>query len=106
MLTLNVTDRAGKHSEIRSAPGGTLMEAIRDSGFSDAFAICGGCLSCATCHVYIRSASEGALPPLGEDEDDLLSETANRLENSRLSCQIFLTELSDGMSVTIAPAEE
>lgn len=57
---------------------------------------CGGCLSCATCHVYVDTASLHFVPPPSQDELDLLTAVAaERCESSRLSCQITMTaELS------------
>ncbi len=51
-----VTDLSGRTKEITPEVGETLMEAIRDAGFDDLQAICGGCCSCATCHVYVDEA--------------------------------------------------
>jgi 2Fe-2S ferredoxin len=81
----------------------TLMETIRDRGFSELRALCGGCCSCATCHVYVDPAFGPKLPAMSEDEDALLDGADSRRETSRLSCQIHLTEKLDGLKVTIAP---
>lgn len=104
MPQLTITNRAGDSAQIEGQDGGTLMEAIRDAGFDELLAMCGGCLSCATCHVYVEDTGL-ALPPQSEDEDDLLSDTIARQPNSRLSCQIPLSAALDGLHVTIAPAD-
>ncbi|MEL6738634.1 MAG: 2Fe-2S iron-sulfur cluster-binding protein, partial [Pseudomonadota bacterium] len=53
MPKLIVTNREGATSEIEVEDGLTVMEAIRDNGFDELLALCGGCCSCATCHVYV-----------------------------------------------------
>ena len=105
MPKLIVTTREGETSEIDVADGLTVMEAIRDNGFDELLALCGGCCSCATCHIHVDPEFTGKLPAMSEDEDDLLESTDHRTENSRLSCQIPFTADLDGMKVTIAPED-
>jgi 2Fe-2S ferredoxin len=81
------------------------MELIRDSGMDELLALCGGCCSCATCHVIIDDASAAKLPAMSDDENDLLDSSDHRTANSRLSCQVNVTPDLDGMSVTIAPED-
>ncbi|UAB79151.1 2Fe-2S iron-sulfur cluster binding domain-containing protein [Erythrobacter sp. SCSIO 43205] len=102
MPKLIVTNRDGETSEITVDEGITVMEAVRDNGFDELLALCGGCCSCATCHCYIEG---GDLPEMSEDEDDLLESSDHRKENSRLSCQIPVTAETDGLKVTIAPED-
>jgi 2Fe-2S ferredoxin len=68
-------------------------------------ALCGGCCSCATCHVHVDPDFAALLPPMSEDENDLLDSSDHRNETSRLSCQIHLTAALDGLRVTIAPED-
>lgn len=105
MAMLVVTDRAGNKKEISAAPGLSVMEIIRDAGFDELLALCGGCCSCATCHVYVDPALLGKLSMLGEDENDLLDSSDHRRPNSRLSCQMILTAALDGLEVQIAPED-
>ena len=105
MPKLTVTTREGETSEIDVADGLTVMEAIRDNGFDELLALCGGCCSCATCHVHIDPAFTDKLPEMSEDEDDLLEATDHRQPTSRLSCQIPFTAELDGLKVTIAPED-
>ena len=105
MPKLIVTTREGDTSEIDVADGMTVMEAIRDNGFDELLALCGGCCSCATCHVHVDPAYAGKLPAMTEDEDDLLESSDHRSETSRLSCQIPFTSDLDGLQVTIAPED-
>lgn len=105
MPTLTVVTRAGLESTVEAAAGLTVMEAIRDNGFDELLALCGGCCSCATCHVHVDPAFADRLPPMGEDEDDLLESSDHRAATSRLSCQIPLSAELDGLRVTIAPED-
>ena len=99
---LIVTTRSGETREVEAAAGLTVMEAIRDNGFDELLALCGGCCSCATCHVHVDPEFAALLPPLTADEDDLLDSSDDRDATSRLSCQIPFTEQLDGLRVRIA----
>ena len=105
MPSLTVTTREGDTRTIEVEDGLTVMEAIRDNGFDELLALCGGCCSCATCHVHVDPDLLGKLPEMGEDEDDLLESSDHRQDNSRLSCQIEFTADLDGLKVTIAPED-
>lgn len=105
MPRLVVTNREGETSEISVDDGLTVMEAIRDNGFDELLALCGGCCSCATCHIHVDPAYADKLPKMSEDEDDLLESSDHRAPTSRLSCQIPLTADLDGLHVTIAPED-
>lgn len=103
MISLTIIDRQGTATNISTDTGGTLMEAIRNNGFDQLLALCGGCCSCATCHVYIEAPRKA--PATSEDENDLLDSSSHRTDCSRLSCQIPLADEHDGMAVRIAPEE-
>jgi 2Fe-2S ferredoxin len=105
MAEIIVTDRAGKERTIIVMPGKSLMEELRDAGFDDILALCGGCRSCATCHVYVEPAYFEKLSEMSEDEKDVLETSTVRNEYSRLSCQVAITEAVDGMRVTIADSD-
>ena len=105
MPKLVVVNRAGDETVVEADAGLSVMEAIRDNGFDELLALCGGCCSCATCHVYVDPAFAGKVNPLSEDENDLLDSTNHRTENSRLGCQIEITGELDGLKVTIAPED-
>ena len=102
MPKLIVTTRTGETREVEAAAGLTVMEAIRDNGFDELLALCGGCCSCATCHVHVDPEFVGLLPPITADEDDLLDSSDDRDATSRLSCQIPFTDQLDGLRVRIA----
>lgn len=105
MAKVTVISRNGEGREVEAENGLSLMEVIRDNGFDELLALCGGCCSCATCHVHIDPAFADRLPKMGEDENDLLDSTDHRNETSRLSCQIQMTNALDGLIVTIAPED-
>lgn len=102
MPTLIVTTRDGAVKELNGDVGLSVMEIIRDGGVDELLALCGGCCSCATCHVYVDPEFADKVNPLGEDENDLLDSSDHRNETSRLSCQIPFTTALDGLKVTIA----
>lgn len=102
MAEIVVTSRDGEEHRLALTPGCTLMETIRDAGIDELLALCGGCCSCATCHVHVDPAFTSKLPPMSEDENDLLDSSEHRDQSSRLSCQIALTEDFDGLAVRIA----
>ncbi|AKH42398.1 2Fe-2S ferredoxin [Altererythrobacter atlanticus] len=102
MPKLLVVTRDGEERTVEADSGLTVMEVVRDNGFDELLALCGGCCSCATCHVHVDPAFKDKLPAMSEDEDDLLDSSEHRDENSRLSCQIPFTDELDGMKVRIA----
>jgi 2Fe-2S ferredoxin len=102
MAKLTVILRDGSEKILDADTKLTVMENIRDAGIDELLALCGGCCSCATCHVHVDPAFAGALPAMSEDENDLLDSTSDRSETSRLSCQVQFSEALDGLRVTIA----
>ena len=105
MAMIIVTDRDGEEHEIEGEVGLSLMENLRDSNVGDIAAICGGCCSCATCHVYVDEEWLDRLDPPEGDETELVSESENYRDSSRLSCQIEFENSLDGIRVTVAPEE-
>jgi 2Fe-2S ferredoxin len=105
MPVITVIDRSGTARDVEAENGLSLMEVIRDNGFDELLALCGGCCSCATCHVYVDADFSGKLPAMSEDENDLLDSTDSRNESSRLSCQVPVSDALDGLTVTIAPED-
>ena len=102
MPKLIVVTRGGEEQEITGESGLSVMEVIRDAGIDEVLALCGGCCSCATCHVHVDPEFAAKLKPMSEDENDLLDSSADRDENSRLSCQIEFGDHLDGLKVQIA----
>jgi len=82
--------------------GTSVMQAAVFNGIDGIVAECGGSCMCATCHVYVREDQLALCPPLEADEDAMLEGTASpRLPNSRLSCQLVVSEQMDGLVVTL-----
>ena len=105
MPKIYVTDRHGTEFEVEATNGFTLMEAIRDEGKFELAAICGGMMSCSTCHVYVDPAWMAKMPTQDRDERELLEESAHKQDNSRLSCQIEIKPEYEGLKVTVAPED-
>ncbi len=102
MPQITVINQAGEETPLEAPTGRTLMEVIRDNGFDELLALCGGCCSCATCHVHFDPEHMDKLPAMSEDENDLLDSSDHRDAYSRLSCQITVTDALDGARVRIA----
>lgn len=102
MSRLIVVNRQGEEIEFEARPGLSLMENIRDAGIDELLALCGGVCSCATCHVQIDPAFSSKLPPMNDDENDLLDSSDSRTDMSRLSCQIMFNADLSGMRIQIA----
>ncbi|SCW70161.1 ferredoxin, 2Fe-2S [Sphingobium faniae] len=105
MINVKVKGRDGCELSIQAQADTTIMEALRDGGYDDMLALCGGCCSCATCHVFVLSGPEGAATAQTEDENDLLDSSSHRQPNSRLSCQLIVTPELDGLEIEIAPED-
>jgi ferredoxin, 2Fe-2S len=105
MAHLTIIGRDGREMTIDGKVGWSVMENIRDAGFDELLALCGGCCSCATCHVHVEPDWLPALPPIGADEDDLLDTSSHRVASSRLSCQIEYGPELHGLRVQIAPED-
>ena len=105
MAELTIIGRDGRERTVEGRGGWNVMEIIRNAGFDELLALCGGCCSCATCHVLVDDDWAGKLKPVSADEDDLLDSSSHRGPNSRLSCQIDFGPELDGLRVTIAPED-
>jgi 2Fe-2S ferredoxin len=102
MPQLIVTTREGETQTLEAPAGLSIMEVIRDRGIDELLALCGGVCSCATCHVHVDPEFAAVLPAMSEDESDLLDSSSHRNAQSRLSCQIRMTDSLSGLRVTIA----
>jgi 2Fe-2S ferredoxin len=105
MPNISVVLRSGEERSIEAPIGLSIMEAAREAGIDELLALCGGCCSCATCHIYVAEGFEDRLPPLSSDEDDLLDSSEHRNAQSRLACQIILNATHEGLALTIAPED-
>ena len=105
MAEIRVTDRSGAVRTIEATDGRPVMEALRDAGL-DVLGTCGGQCSCGTCHVYVNAAWVERLPLRSEDEKmmlDAIGELVDVRPNSRLSCQIPMSDTLAGLDVEIGP---
>ncbi|MES2260284.1 MAG: 2Fe-2S iron-sulfur cluster-binding protein [Pseudomonadota bacterium] len=94
----------GERREVGALKGASAMSAAMQAGVRGIVAECGGACACATCHVYVDPASLALLPPIGLLEEELLDAVAaERLPNSRLSCQIAVAQELDGLLVLHVP---
>lgn len=92
----------GTRCEIETETGASIMETAIKNNVKGIDAECGGCLSCATCHVYVDEAWFAKLPPPEADETDMLGfVAAEHRPTSRLSCQIRMDESLDGIVVRV-----
>ena len=95
-------DIDGARHECKVANGVSVMEGAVQNGVAGILAICGGSCACSTCHVYIDSAwTERAGAP-SDIEDSTLELAYERKPNSRLSCQIEVSDALDGLVVHVA----
>ena len=92
---------SGKRREVRATVGVSLMEAARQNQVDGVLAQCGGACACATCHVYVAPQWQSKLPPCEDMERGMLENAWEPRGNSRLSCQILVSESLDGLVVTV-----
>jgi ferredoxin, 2Fe-2S len=101
-ITIHLRAHDGAVRDLQAGTGQSLMRAAVRAGVDAIAADCGGCLTCATCHVYVDAAWFARLPPPDADEAAMLEMTAaERRPTSRLSCQIELAPALDGLSVEL-----
>lgn len=107
MITIQFVPADGAApSQIQCKTGQSLMLAALAANVDGVKADCGGLMTCATCHVYVREPHASQLPPAGDEELGMLEFTASpRKPNSRLSCQIQLTEALDGLTVDLPESQ-
>jgi ferredoxin, 2Fe-2S len=98
MPSINFIHPDGRTESVTAATGDSAMAAAMRAGIDEIVAECGGTAVCATCHVYVDDDWLARVGDAGTDEDELLEGVATeRLPNSRLSCQIKMTEALDGL---------
>lgn len=91
----------GTEHQVEGEAGMSVMETAIHNGVPGIDADCGGQCSCATCHVIVDDAWLGKMPPMSDQEDSMLDLNPERQENSRLSCQIPVSEEVDGLVVQL-----
>ncbi len=105
-INLKITDREGTLHELIAPTDMSmnLMEVMRSYELAEegTIGVCGGMAMCASCQVYILEGAE-KLEEMGAEEDAMLGEAFHVKDNSRLGCQIHITENLDGLEVEMAP---
>lgn len=105
MPQIHLILRDGSQRALHVTPGQSLKDALKASGVDEILALCGGYASCGTCHVHIAEDWLDRLPAMRPDEDELLGYSDWRKPNSRLACQLTVTDELDGIGVTVAPED-
>ena len=95
----------GTTTEVNAEAGTSVMQAAMDNGVDGIIAECGGACSCATCHCYVDPAWESKVGEAKDIEQDMLECVLHPESNSRLSCQITITEELDGLIVRLPPSQ-
>jgi 2Fe-2S ferredoxin len=95
----------GNRHEIVVENGYSVMEGAINNDIDGIVAECGGACACATCHSYVDAAWLDKLPPMDDMEDSMLDAAYERKNNSRLTCQIEVTDELDGLVIPVADNE-
>ena len=101
MAKIKYIEFSGKKHDLDIANGLTVMEGAVMNKIPGIDADCGGACACATCHVYVSKDWIQKLPTKEDSEEDMLDFAFNVRENSRLSCQISVTDELDGLIVNL-----
>jgi len=99
MTHVTFIDHSGTARTVEAENGATLMETAIRNAIPGIEAECGGALSCATCHVYVEADWREAVGEPSPMEEDMLDFGFDVRENSRLSCQIRISDALDGLVV-------
>ena len=100
MPKITYTDFSGNKKTIEVDNGLSVMEGAIQNDIPGIDADCGGSMACATCHVYVEDKWTNKLPEAEEAEVDMLDMAFEPKKNSRLSCQIIVSDELDGLEVT------
>jgi len=105
--TVTYISSSGVTREVAVPIGSSVMEGAVNNGVDGIVAECGGACMCATCHVYVEPEWLDKLEPIAEDEQEMLNNTFSpRKSNSRLGCQIPVTEDLNGLTVRTPEAQQ
>lgn len=97
MVKIIFVKTSGEKCELEAQPGQSAMEVARNGGLSEISAECGGACACATCHVYVSPEWFDKLPQASSNESEMFEFAVDPKPNSRLCCQIKITEDLDGL---------
>ena len=101
MPKITYIDSTGSQKTIDVANGLSVMEGAVQNNIPGIDADCGGGMACATCHVYVDDQWFEKLPQKDDGEEDMLDMAFEPKKNSRLSCQIIVSDELDGLTVNI-----
>ena len=101
MAKIKYIDCKGSSKTIEVDNGMTVMEGAVQNNISGIDADCGGSMACATCHVYVKEDWFNKLPKKEDGEEDMLDMAFEPKKNSRLSCQIMVSDELDGLEVNL-----
>ena len=105
MVKITYIEWNGTRHEVEVRPGMTVMEGARDNGIPGIDADCGGACACATCHVYVDEAWIDRTGSPSAMEESMLDFAENVEPNSRLSCQIKVSDALDGLVVRMPESQ-
>ena len=100
MAKITYKDHEGGSRTIEVENGLSVMEGAIQNNISGIDADCGGSMACATCHVYVEDSWLNKLPKAEDAEQDMIDMAYKPNKNSRLSCQIVVSDEIDGLTVT------
>ena len=100
MPKITYKDKLGNSKTLEVEKGLSVMEGAIQNNVPGIDADCGGSMACATCHVYVEEKWLDKLPKLEEGEIDMIDMAFEPKKNSRLSCQLIITDEMDGLEVT------
>ncbi len=100
MPKITYIDNSGNNRKVEVASGLSVMEGAIQNNIPGIDADCGGSMACATCHVYVSEKWLDKLNKTEDGEQDMLDMAYEPKKNSRLSCQIIITDDLDGLEVT------
>ena len=100
MPKITYKDKSGNSKTLEVEKGLTVMEGAIQNNVPGIDADCGGSMACATCHVYVEEKWLSKLPKAEEGEVDMIDMAFEPKKNSRLSCQLIVTDEIDGLEVT------
>ena len=101
MPKITYIEHDGKTHTIEVASGLSVMEGAVQNNIPGIDADCGGSMACATCHVYVKEEWFNKLPKKEDGEEDMLDMAFEPKKNSRLSCQLMVTEQLEGLVVNL-----
>jgi 2Fe-2S ferredoxin len=104
MQVIFIDDRGAQHS-VTTEPGVSAMRCATEHLVPGIVGECGGAMACATCHGYVDEEWLDKLPPPSAQEREMLSGCIDMRPNSRLTCQIHLTEELDGLTIRIPDSQ-